>query len=214
MRFLTVAEVRRLAVAIGPAYRALILLGAYGACALGRWPGCAASAWTWPPGWSRSPRWSPRCTATCTWGRPRQRPVGVGLACPEWWSRHCRNILSAGRWSRMASCSPSPTVDRCAPPASARECGGRRRGPLAWRGCASMIAAYGGALWIAAGAGPKEVATRAGHTSVSFTLRPAMPSRPRRGPGAKRAPPASRPRCSDLLGWVAGLPGLEPGTSS
>jgi integrase len=26
------------------------------------------------------------------------------------------------------------------------------------------------ALWIAAGAGPKEVATRAGHTSVSFTL--------------------------------------------
>ena len=26
------------------------------------------------------------------------------------------------------------------------------------------------ALWIAAGAGPKEVATRAGYTSVSFTL--------------------------------------------
>jgi hypothetical protein len=26
------------------------------------------------------------------------------------------------------------------------------------------------ALWIAAGAGPKEVAARAGHTSVSFTL--------------------------------------------
>jgi integrase len=26
------------------------------------------------------------------------------------------------------------------------------------------------ALWIAAGAGPKEVASRAGHTSVSFTL--------------------------------------------
>ena len=30
MRFLTVAEVRRLAVAVGPSYRALILLGAYG----------------------------------------------------------------------------------------------------------------------------------------------------------------------------------------
>jgi integrase len=26
------------------------------------------------------------------------------------------------------------------------------------------------ALWIAAGTGPKEVSTRAGHTSVSFTL--------------------------------------------
>jgi hypothetical protein len=31
-------------------------------------------------------------------------------------------------------------------------------------------AQHGETLWIAAGAGPKEVATRAGHTSVSFTL--------------------------------------------
>jgi len=31
-------------------------------------------------------------------------------------------------------------------------------------------AAHGGSLWIAVGAGPKEVAARAGHTSVSFTL--------------------------------------------
>jgi integrase len=39
MRFLTVAEVRRLAVAIGPAYRALILLGAYGGLRIGEMAG-------------------------------------------------------------------------------------------------------------------------------------------------------------------------------
>jgi integrase len=35
MRFLTVAEVRRLAVAVEPAYRALVLLGAYGGLRIG-----------------------------------------------------------------------------------------------------------------------------------------------------------------------------------
>jgi integrase len=71
-------------------------------------------------------------------------------------------------------------------------------------GCASMIAAYGGALWIAAGAGPKEVATRAGHTSVSFTLRPAMQSRPRRGPGRnERRRPQDRDALTCWVGWRA-----------
>jgi integrase len=39
MRFLTVAEVRRLAVAVGPSYRALILLGAYGGLRIGEMTG-------------------------------------------------------------------------------------------------------------------------------------------------------------------------------
>ena len=39
MRFLTVAEVRRLAVAVGPGYRALILLGAYGGLRIGEMTG-------------------------------------------------------------------------------------------------------------------------------------------------------------------------------
>ena len=39
MRFLTVAEVRRLAVAVGPSYRALILLGAYGGLPIGEMTG-------------------------------------------------------------------------------------------------------------------------------------------------------------------------------
>jgi integrase len=39
MRFLTVAEVRCLAVAVGPGYRALILLGAYGGLRIGEMAG-------------------------------------------------------------------------------------------------------------------------------------------------------------------------------
>jgi len=42
MRFLTPAEVATLADAIDQRYRALVLVGAYGGCASGSWPGCAA----------------------------------------------------------------------------------------------------------------------------------------------------------------------------
>jgi integrase len=57
------------------------------------------------------------------------------------------------------------------------------------------------ALWIAAGAGPKEVATRAGHTSVSFTL-------DRYGHLYPEADTALRDRLDAL--YVAGA-GAEPG---
>jgi integrase len=57
------------------------------------------------------------------------------------------------------------------------------------------------ALWIAAGAGPKEVATRAGHTSVSFTL-------DRYGHLYPEADTALRDRLDAL--YVAGVP-AEPG---
>jgi hypothetical protein len=48
--------------------------------------------------------------------------------------------------------------------------GGRRPARLTWTGCVSTTCGTQPSLWIAAGAGPREVATRAGHTSVSFTL--------------------------------------------
>ena len=99
------------------------------------------------------------------------------------------------------------------------------------------------ALWIAAGANPKEVAARAGHASVSFTLdryghlypeadlslrsgwtrsgRPAEAdresSRPKRGPARSERPRGSATTangCSDLRVQVVGVTGLEPVTSS
>jgi hypothetical protein len=48
---------------------------------------------------------------------------------------------------------------------------GRRPGRPAWRGLRIHDLRHTAvALWIAAGANPKEVAARAGHASVSFTL--------------------------------------------
>jgi hypothetical protein len=138
MRFLTVAEVRRLAVAVGPSYRALILLGAYGGLRIGEMAGLRRKRLDLAAGVSRWLRWSPRCTGICTWGRPRRPLVGVGLACLASWWRRCRSTSPAGRSSQMASCSPSPTVARCGPPTSARGCGVPRLGRRAWRGSASM----------------------------------------------------------------------------
>ncbi len=41
-----------------------------------------------------------------------------------------------------------------------------------------------------------------------------MGVRPQRGPGWQPALPARGRQRSDLRGWLVGLPGLEPGTSS
>jgi integrase len=215
MRFLTVAEVRRLAVAIGPAYRALILLGAYGGLRIGEMAGLRRKRLDLAAGVVEVAEVVTEMHGHLYLGPPKttagRRRVGLPRVVVEALQEHL-----AGR-----SVEPDGFVFARSNGGPLRTANFRTR---VWRP-ATRAAGLEGlrihdlrhtavALWIAAGAGPKEVATRAGHTSVSFTLRPAMPSRPRRGPGAKRAPPASRPRCSDLLGWVVGLPGLEPGTSS
>jgi hypothetical protein len=46
MRFATVAQVAALAEAIGPRYRALVLVAAYGGCARGSSWDCGSGAWT------------------------------------------------------------------------------------------------------------------------------------------------------------------------
>jgi DNA-binding CsgD family transcriptional regulator len=96
------------------------------------------------------------------------------------------------------------------------------------------------ALWIAAGASPKEVARRAGHTSVKTVLDvyrhlydeadvalrerleamfvPVVaPSMDSSGPGehtASEAPSPTEEIRPDLGDWRVGLAGLEPETSS
>jgi hypothetical protein len=80
------------------------------------------------------------------------------------------------------------------------------------------------ALWIAAGANPKEVAARAGHASVSFTLDRYGPCTrrptPRSATGWTRctAPPSRRPRapscaCVDLPGVAPVWPQVLPRTT-
>jgi integrase len=170
MRFLTPAEVATLAEAIQPRYRALVLVGAYGGLRIGELAGLRRSrggpaardgrgrrdhhrsGWLAARGTTQDPRQSPHRRATPRRGRGAGRPPG----------------------------NPGPTGHlRVHRP---------KGGPLRviafrariWRP-ATKNAGLGGlrihdlrhtavALWIAAGANPKEVAARAGHTSVSFTL--------------------------------------------
>ena len=106
----------------------------------------------------------------CIWGPPKTTAGRRRIGCPGWPSRRCRNIWQTGRSSRTASSSRSPTVAHCGQRASGPECGARRPGPLGLEGLRIHDLRHTAvALWIAAGAGPKDVATRAGHTSVSFT---------------------------------------------
>ena len=99
---LPAAPVRSAPVAVGPAYRALVLLGAYGGLRIGE---MALSK-----------------VARCAW---QASDEDLASGDPGHWLGRAAHL----RLRHMAV-----------------------------------------ALWIAAGAGPKEVATRAGHSSVSFTL--------------------------------------------
>jgi hypothetical protein len=81
MRFLNPAEVARLADAIGPRYRALVLLGAYGGLRMGSWPACAVAALTCCAARSTSRRSLLRFAASCTPAHPRPGPGGAPSGC-------------------------------------------------------------------------------------------------------------------------------------
>jgi hypothetical protein len=162
MRFLTPPEIARLADAIRPSSRALVLVGADSGLRRSRVDLLRAR--------SRSPRSSPKWVAGCAWGHPRPAPVAAPSGSPAPWSEE----LAA----HLATPAPPDAFVFTAPTG----------GPLpviafrarTWRP-ATKNAGLGGlrihdlrhtavALWIAAGANPNEVAARAGHTLVSFTL--------------------------------------------
>jgi integrase len=170
MRFLTPAEIDRLATKIDQRYRALVLVGAYGGLRFGELAGL---------------RW---------------RAVDLDLGTVEVVEQvtEVRGKLYIGppktRASRRRVTLPATVSQALAehiPPHAAGDAwvfSAPRGGPLRingfrWRVWRPAIRAAGlhglrihdlrhtaVALWIAAGAHPKAVAARAGHTSVSFTL--------------------------------------------
>jgi integrase len=171
MRFLTVAEVRRLAVAVGPGYRALILLGAYGGLRIGEMAGLRRKRLDLAAGVVEVAEVVTEMHGHRYLGPPKttagRRRVGLPRVVVEALLEHL-----AG-WS----VEPDGFVFALSNGAPLRTASFRTR---VWRP-ATRAAGLEGlrihdlrhtavALWIAAGAGPKEVATRAGHTSVSFTL--------------------------------------------
>jgi integrase len=170
MRFLTPAEVATLADAIQPRYRALVLVGAYGGLRIGELAGLRRSRVDLLRGTVTVAEVVVEVRGVLHMGPPKtrasRRTVGLPRFVVEELAAH---LDSPGDPEHFVFTAP-------------------QGGPLrvtafrarVWRP-ATRAAGLDGlrihdlrhtavALWIAAGANPKEVAARAGHASVSFTL--------------------------------------------
>jgi len=170
MRFLTPAEVATLADAIHTRYRALVLVGAYGGLRIGELAGLR------------------RCRVDLLRGTVQVAEIVVEvrgvlhIGPPK--TRASRRMVGLPRFvveelaAHLADATDPEAFVFTAPKGGPlRVTGFRAR---VWRP-ATRAAGVDGlrihdlrhtavALWIAAGANPKEVAARAGHASVSFTL--------------------------------------------
>jgi integrase len=170
MRFLTPAEIARLADAIRPSYRALVLVGAYGGLRIGELAGLRRSRVDLLRGTVEVAEIVTEVGGQLRVGPPKtrasRRTVGLPRAVVEELAAHL-----------AAPAKPDALVFTAPKGGPLRVIAFRAR---IWRP-ATRTAGLDGlrihdlrhtavALWIAAGANPKEVAARAGHTSVSFTL--------------------------------------------
>jgi integrase len=170
MRFLTPAEVARLADSIRPGYRALVLLGAYGGLRIGEMAGLRRGRVDLERGIVEVAEIVTEVSGHLHFGPPKTRAgyrrVGLPRVVVE---ALAEQLAHPGSADDLVFVGPQGGTFRLA--------GFRHR---IWRP-ATRAAGLDGlrihdlrhtavALWIAAGANPKEVAARAGHTSVSFTL--------------------------------------------
>jgi integrase len=170
MRFLTPAEVATLADAIQARYRALVLVGAYGGLRIGELAGLRRSRVDLLRGTVTVAEIVVEVGGVLHIGPPKtrasRRTVGLPRFVVEELAAH---LLGPG--------DPEGFVFTAPEGGPLRVHGFRAR---VWRP-ATRAAGVDGlrihdlrhtavALWIAAGANPKEVSTRAGHSSVSFTL--------------------------------------------
>jgi integrase len=170
MRFLTPAEVATLADAIRPRYRALVLVGAYGGLRIGELAGLRHSRVDLLRGTVQVAEIVVEVRGILHVGPPKtrasRRTVGLPRFVVEELAAH---LAGPGDPEGFVFTAPQ---------------GGPLRLPAfrarVWRPAVRSAGLDGlrihdlrhtaVALWIAAGANPKEVAARAGHSSVSFTL--------------------------------------------
>jgi integrase len=170
MRFLAPAEVARLADSIRPGYRALVLLGAYGGLRIGEMAGLRRGRVHLDRGMVEVVEVVTEVSGYLHFGPPKTRAGYRRVGLPRVVVEALADLL-ARPWSAddLVFVGPQGGTLRLAT--------FRHR---IWRP-ATRVAGLDGlrihdlrhtavALWIAAGANPKEVAARAGHTSVSFTL--------------------------------------------
>jgi integrase len=170
MRFLTSAEVATLADAIAPRYRALVLVGAYGGLRIGELAGLRRSRVDPLRGTVTVAEIITEPKGRLKIGPPKTRASRRTVGLPRFVAEELAAHL-AGRGDPEAFVFTAPEGGPL------RVHGFRAR---VWRP-ATRRADLDGlrihdlrhtavALWIAAGANPKEVSARAGHASVSFTL--------------------------------------------
>jgi integrase len=173
MRFLTPTEIVTLAEAIRPSYRALVFVGAYGGLRIGELAGLRRSRVDLLRGTVRVVEIITESPAGCIPARPRRGRAGGRSA-----RRASSSVSSKRTWraaaARTITSSLRRTVAACGSSRSGTGSGGRP--PMRLAGLRIHDLRHTAvALWIGAGASPKEVAARAGHTSVGFpstVLRP------------------------------------------
>jgi integrase len=170
MRFLTPVEIARLADAIRPSYRALVLVAAYGGLRIGELAGLRRERVDLLRGTVEIAGIMTEVVGKLQVGPPKtrasRRTVGLPRAVADVLAGH---LTSGGEPTDFVFTSPQG--------GPLRVTGFRYR---IWRPATTAASLEGlrihdlrhtaVALWIAAGASPKEVAVRAGHSSVSFTL--------------------------------------------
>jgi integrase len=170
MRFLTPAEVARLADAIGPRYRALVLVGAYGGLRIGELAGLRRGRVDLLRGTVDIAEIVVEVRGQLYTGPPKtragRRTIGLPRAVVEELAAHMglvgpadAHVFTAEKGGVLRTSNFRVKVWLPAVHAAGLA-------PLRPHDLRHTAVA----LWIAAGANPKEVSVRAGHTSVSFTL--------------------------------------------
>lgn len=169
MRFLSPAEVARLVEAMDPRYKCLVEVGAYGGLRIGELGGLRRSRVDLLRRRLEVAEIAVEVRGEITYGPPKTKAGRRWIGLPP----QVADRLGAhlGSWAGSEFVFPAPE-------------GGPLR-PASWRRRfwhpATAAAGLAGlrphdlrhtavALWIAQGANPKQIAARAGHASVSFTL--------------------------------------------
>jgi integrase len=242
-RFLTPAEIARLASIIEPRFRALVLVSAYGGLRIGELAGLRRGRVDTTHATVTVLEIATDVSGRLVFGPPKTRAVRRTVSLPAPVADELEHHLAS-----YAEPDPDALVFTAARGSALRATNFRRR---IWRSAVRAAELDGlrihdlrhtaVALWIAAGASPKEVARRAGHTSVKTVLDvyghlydeadvalrkrleamfvPVValptdscgPSEHTAPSGAVRPTEEIRP---DLGDWRVGLPGLEPEISS
>ena len=169
MRFLTPAEVGRLADAIDPRYRAMILVAAYAGLRVGELAGLRRDRVDILRGRVEVAEIAVEVRGALTFGPPKTKAGRRAIALPRSVTAELDTHLRT--WSASAFVFPSPDGATLRVPAWRR----RQWNPAVVAADLAPLRPHdlrhtAVALWIAAGANVLEVARRAGHSSTSFTL--------------------------------------------